>query len=84
MEAASRHVAAREPANQINLMRAPDKNHMLGCAPFVCDAVHWHTQIGRVAQLVRVLLSHGRGHWFDSSRAHQHRIPNIAIATSDV
>ena len=27
--------------------------------------------LGRLAQLVRVLPSHGRGHWFKSSIAHQ-------------
>ena len=26
---------------------------------------------GRLAQLVRALPSHGRGHWFESSIAHQ-------------
>ena len=26
---------------------------------------------GRLAQLVRVLPSHGRGHWFEPSIAHQ-------------
>ncbi len=30
----------------------------------------YHRCLGRLAQLVRALSSHGRGHWFESSAAH--------------
>ena len=32
--------------------------------------IYLYLVLGRVAQLVRALPSHGRGHWFESSRAH--------------
>ena len=32
--------------------------------------VPFSIQFGRLAQLVRVLVSHTRGHWFESSIAH--------------
>ena len=37
---------------------------------------------GRLAQLVRALSSHGRGHWFESSNAHlteTHPKPRVAL-----
>ena len=48
-----------------------DKNTLL-CNHEKCDTIYavFRKEVGRLAQLVRALPSHGRGHWSESSGAH--------------